>query len=56
MQVWCVEKKEKVEVPPSQHGHFFSSDSYLVLYTCSKEARENQITYTWQGTGGSVDE
>ena len=56
VQVWRVEKMEKVKVPPSQHGHFFSGESYLVLYTYFKGGREKQIIYMWQGAGSSVDE
>jgi hypothetical protein len=55
--VWRVEKREKVEVKSSQIGHFYSGDSYVILYEYKEKAgKDAAFIYFWQGHNSSQDE
>uniref|UniRef100_A0AAQ6IEA9 Gelsolin-like domain-containing protein n=1 Tax=Anabas testudineus TaxID=64144 RepID=A0AAQ6IEA9_ANATE len=56
VQIWRVEKGEKVPVDPSTYGQFFGGDCYLVLYSYKVGGKEKHIIYTWQGQKCSQDE
>lgn len=60
IQVWVIEgsagKWDKVPVPPDMYGQFFGGDSYIVLYTYTKDRKEEYIIYFWQGQESSQDE
>eukprot|EP01113_Clastostelium_recurvatum_P042913 TRINITY_DN7008_c0_g1_i5.p1 TRINITY_DN7008_c0_g1~~TRINITY_DN7008_c0_g1_i5.p1 ORF type:complete len:964 (+),score=336.88 TRINITY_DN7008_c0_g1_i5:2048-4939(+) len=51
LQVWHVTDFGKREVEPAHHGLFFSSESYVVLYTyyVGHAKKECFIIYFWQG-------
>ncbi|XP_074524129.1 scinderin like a [Halichoeres trimaculatus] len=56
VQIWRVEKGDKVPVDPSTYGQFFGGDCYLVLYSYNTGGREKHIIYMWQGLKCSKDE
>uniref|UniRef100_UPI0037E7176B scinderin like b n=1 Tax=Semicossyphus pulcher TaxID=241346 RepID=UPI0037E7176B len=56
VQIWRVEKGEKVPVDPSSYGQFFGGDCYLILYSYRLGGREQHIIYTWQGLKCTQDE
>ena len=53
LEVWRVENFEMAAVPKEQYGHFFSGDSYVMLYTYLVNSKENYIIYFWQGLKSS---
>ncbi|KAF3691314.1 Gelsolin Actin-depolymerizing factor [Channa argus] len=56
VQIWRVEKGDKVPVDPSTYGQFFGGDCYLVLYSYKAGGKEKHIIYTWQGRKCTQDE
>uniref|UniRef100_A0A7N8WTL7 Scinderin like a n=1 Tax=Mastacembelus armatus TaxID=205130 RepID=A0A7N8WTL7_9TELE len=56
VQIWRIEKGDKVPVEPSSYGQFFGGDCYLVLYSYNAGGREKHIIYTWQGKKCTQDE
>ncbi|XP_074506882.1 scinderin like b isoform X1 [Sebastes fasciatus] len=55
VQIWRVEG-DKVPVDPSNYGHFYGGDCYLILYSYRLGGREQHIIYTWQGLKCTQDE
>ena len=56
LEVWRIENFEMAPVPKDQYGHFYSGDSYVMLYTYLKNSKEEYIIYFWQGNKSSQDE
>lgn len=57
LTVWRVEKREKVEVKASSIGHFYSGDSYVILYEYTdNRGKDAAFIYFWQGHDSSQDE
>ena len=57
VQVWRVEEFEKhLITDPSQHGIFYSGESYVVLYAYRSRGREQYVVYFWQGRHSSISE
>ena len=49
VKVWRIEDMEQVEWPEPQNGHFFSGDSYLVLYSYkANDGSPAAVVYMWQ--------
>lgn len=57
MDIWRIENSHPVAVPKSEHGKFYSRDSYIVLQTSStiSGARHYDI-HSWIGNDTSQDE
>lgn len=47
LQIWRVEGNDKAPVDPSNYGHFYGGDCYLVLYSYNDGGRQKHIIYTW---------
>ncbi|KAM6948610.1 LOW QUALITY PROTEIN: scinderin like b [Aplochiton taeniatus] len=56
VQIWRVEKGDKVPVEPASYGQFYGGDCYLILYSYNQGGREQHIIYTWQGQKCTQDE
>ncbi|EGD82600.1 scinderin isoform 2 [Salpingoeca rosetta] len=56
LEVWRIENFEMAPVPKEQYGHFYSGDSYVMLYTYLRNSKEEYIIYFWQGNKSSQDE
>ncbi|CAN9501021.1 unnamed protein product [Ophioblennius macclurei] len=56
IEIWRVERGEKVPVDPSHYGQFYGGDCYLILYSYNTGGRTKHIIYTWQGLKCSQDE
>jgi len=57
LTVWRVEKREKVQVKESMIGHFYSGDSYVILYEYKDQrGKDAAFIYFWQGHQSSQDE
>jgi len=57
LTVWRVEKREKVQVKESMVGHFYSGDSYVILYEYKDQrGKDAAFIYFWQGHRSSQDE
>jgi hypothetical protein len=56
MTVWKIEGFEKEIYPKEMHGRFFSSDSYIVLYSFQKKSKNYNLIYFWQGRDSSINE
>lgn len=56
LKIWVIQNFEKVPVPQSHYGQFHSGDSYILLYTYSKNRAEQYIIYFWLGNDSTVDE
>ncbi|CAB1453805.1 unnamed protein product [Pleuronectes platessa] len=56
VEIWRVEKDQKIPVDPSTYGQFFGGDCYLVLYSYTADGRKKHIIYTWQGQKCTHDE
>ncbi|CAM9838835.1 unnamed protein product, partial [Heterosigma akashiwo] len=50
-QVWIIQDHEKVEWPREKYGEFYSSDSFIVLYTYQQNGKDKYIIYFWLGRG-----
>uniref|UniRef100_A0A3P8WN16 Scinderin like b n=1 Tax=Cynoglossus semilaevis TaxID=244447 RepID=A0A3P8WN16_CYNSE len=56
VQIWRIENRDKVPVEPSNYGHFYGGDCYLILYSYRTGGREQHIIYTWWGLKCTLDE
>eukprot|EP00899_Mesostigma_viride_P002146 jgi/Mesvir1/11932/Mv00268-RA.1 len=57
LKVWRVQDFTKVEVDPSEHGKFYTGDSYLVLYKYKTDfAQFRYLLFFWLGRNSSQDE
>eukprot|EP01130_Rhizamoeba_saxonica_P002278 TRINITY_DN12116_c0_g1_i1.p1 TRINITY_DN12116_c0_g1~~TRINITY_DN12116_c0_g1_i1.p1 ORF type:complete len:1609 (-),score=370.52 TRINITY_DN12116_c0_g1_i1:51-4877(-) len=57
VKIWVVESFGKEEYPEELYGHFFSKDSYVILYkTVEENKREQKIIYFWQGRDSAIIE
>ncbi|KAJ8270915.1 hypothetical protein GJAV_G00120690 [Gymnothorax javanicus] len=56
VQIWRVEKGDKVPVDPQTYGQFYGGDCYLILYSYNEGGREKHLIYTWQGLKCTQDE
>lgn len=54
--MWKIEDFDKVSHPEPYYGHFWSSDSYLILYEYKILSTEKAVLYFWQGRDTSVNE
>lgn len=54
--MWKIEDFDKVIHPEQYYGHFWSSDSYLILYEYKVLSTEKAVLYFWQGRETSVNE
>eukprot|EP00029_Vermamoeba_vermiformis_P005549 TRINITY_DN1959_c0_g1_i1.p1 TRINITY_DN1959_c0_g1~~TRINITY_DN1959_c0_g1_i1.p1 ORF type:complete len:1522 (+),score=358.22 TRINITY_DN1959_c0_g1_i1:76-4566(+) len=55
--MWIVrrsENSEKVPLAKKDYGHFFSGESYLILYTYTIKNTEHKMIYFWQGRNSTV--
>ena len=52
-----IENMTMVPADPTANGHFFSGDSYIVLYQYkAPSGRDEAIIYFWQGAASTTDE
>ncbi|KAF5843571.1 actin-binding protein gelsolin [Dunaliella salina] len=49
LTVWVVRGNNLVELPPSERGHFFDGDAYVVLHEYILFGEERQTIYFWIG-------
>jgi len=59
VQIWRVEKFQLKRVAETQHGTFYSGDSYIVLNTYEKTPEAKTLAYNvhfWLGNSSSQDE
>ncbi|XP_067843081.1 villin-1-like [Heptranchias perlo] len=56
VEVWRIEDLELVPVEKRWHGHFYSGDCYLILYTYKVNSKLHHILYLWQGSHASQSE
>jgi hypothetical protein len=55
--MWIVrrsESNEKVPLAKKDYGHFFSGESYLILYTYTIKNTEHKMIYFWQGKNSTI--
>jgi hypothetical protein len=55
--MWIVrrsENNEKVPLAKKDYGHFFSGESYLILYTYTIKNTEHKMIYFWQGKNSTI--
>nr|XP_023410602.1 villin-like protein [Loxodonta africana] len=55
VEVWCIQDLCRQLVDPKHHGHLYSGNCYLVLYTYQKLGRVQYILYLWQGHQATPD-
>lgn len=53
VKIWRIHEFEKVEYPVEMYGHFFSADSFIILYTYQINGVDKHIIYFWQGRDSS---
>ncbi|EFA79149.1 villin [Heterostelium album PN500] len=53
---WRVEDFTKIPVDASRYGHFYSGDSYVILYTYIYKNKDCFLIYFWQGKNSSINE
>ncbi|CAN9503206.1 unnamed protein product [Ophioblennius macclurei] len=56
VQIFRVEDGARVPVDPSNYGHFYGGDCYIILYSYNTGGRERHLIYTWQGLKCTQDE
>jgi len=59
LEVWRVENFQVVAVPPSDHGKFYTGDSYIALHTKAKRGNPSALQrdlFFWLGQHTSQDE
>jgi len=56
LEIWVINNFKKEPVDKSQYGHFFSGDSYILLYTYQKGGSVQYILYYWLGKDSTPDE
>eukprot|EP01114_Cavostelium_apophysatum_P010431 TRINITY_DN2412_c0_g1_i1.p1 TRINITY_DN2412_c0_g1~~TRINITY_DN2412_c0_g1_i1.p1 ORF type:complete len:1379 (+),score=482.22 TRINITY_DN2412_c0_g1_i1:221-4357(+) len=54
VEIWRVVDNTKVAVAKETHGQFYSSESYLILYTYIWKNKDCYIIYFWQGRNSSI--
>jgi advillin len=66
--IWVIKEFEKEEIPPirflsvfflysiSRYGHFFSGESYIILYKYPVRNKDEYVIFFWQGRNSSVNE
>jgi hypothetical protein len=52
--VWKIEDFGKKNHPTKYKGHFWTADSYLILYEYKILSTEKAVLYFWQGRETSV--
>jgi advillin len=55
-RIWRIVDFKKEAVPESEHGHFFASDSYIILYSYLVRNKEMHMIYYWQGLESTTNE
>lgn len=56
LTVWRVSDFKKFPIDPSQYGHFYSGESYVILYTYIWKNKDCHLIYFWQGRTSSLIE
>ena len=56
VKIWRIEEFEKVEVDSNLFGHFFSAESYIILYKYIWKNKDCFIIYYYQGRDSSINE
>lgn len=56
IEIWRIEDSKPVPLPNSDHGRFYSSDSYIVLKTAGKPGAYTYNIHFWLGKNTSQDE
>ncbi|KAN0039091.1 hypothetical protein ACTA71_001285 [Dictyostelium dimigraforme] len=56
VKVWKIEDYEKIDHPQNLYSQFFSSDSYIVLYTYMQNNKEAHVIYYYLGRDSSINE
>lgn len=58
LQIWRIEKFHVVSWPKDQYGHFYSGDSYIILYTYMDEDSKKKLfnVHFWIGSESTQDE
>jgi hypothetical protein len=56
IKIWRIEGFDKVEVAASSYGHFFSGESYIILYKYIWKNKDCFIIYYYQGRDSSINE
>eukprot|EP01125_Pyxidicula_operculata_P010594 TRINITY_DN3488_c0_g1_i2.p1 TRINITY_DN3488_c0_g1~~TRINITY_DN3488_c0_g1_i2.p1 ORF type:complete len:1469 (-),score=359.82 TRINITY_DN3488_c0_g1_i2:333-4739(-) len=56
LTIWKVENFDKVPFQIENYGHFWSDDSYLILYEYQVEFKTLPLLYFWQGRTCPVNE
>lgn len=56
VKIWKIEEFEKVLIDPSTYGHFYSAESYIVLYKYIWKNKDCFIIYYFQGRDSSINE
>ncbi|GAM27463.1 hypothetical protein SAMD00019534_106390 [Acytostelium subglobosum LB1] len=54
--VWRVEEFTKIALDPQRIGHFYSGDSYVILYSYIYKNKDCYLIYFWQGKNSSINE
>jgi hypothetical protein len=54
---WMMKEFEKYAVQPTDYGHFYSSESYIITYAYfNPKGREEFVIYFWQGRYCSIND
>jgi hypothetical protein len=55
VKMWRVNKFKREEYPEQLHGHFYSGDAFLVLFTWTEKSKPaaQHVLYFWQGRDAS---
>eukprot|EP01102_Stenamoeba_stenopodia_P010786 TRINITY_DN3277_c0_g2_i3.p1 TRINITY_DN3277_c0_g2~~TRINITY_DN3277_c0_g2_i3.p1 ORF type:complete len:722 (+),score=130.20 TRINITY_DN3277_c0_g2_i3:253-2418(+) len=56
IKMWKVTHSDKEEIPQNEHGHFYSEESYVFLYTYIPKNRDEYLIYFWQGQDSPITE
>jgi len=55
LEIWHIDKSDLVPLTPDKYGHFYSGDSYVLLYTyipggvTGQSLAKSSLIYYWQG-------
>ena len=55
-KIWKVHEHTKDLIDESQYGHFYSAESYIILYKYPVKQREESLIYFWQGRNSTINE
>eukprot|EP01105_Mastigella_eilhardi_P018908 TRINITY_DN4414_c0_g1_i1.p1 TRINITY_DN4414_c0_g1~~TRINITY_DN4414_c0_g1_i1.p1 ORF type:complete len:2036 (-),score=696.95 TRINITY_DN4414_c0_g1_i1:86-6193(-) len=55
-EIWKIVGPGREDVDVSQYGQFYSSHSYVILYTYGNESDRSYILYFWQGVDSSKND